>query len=543
MKKFKYFVLASIVAFGLTSCGDFGDTNIDPEHLNEGNVPYAMLFSNAQHQVLGSDWDIWRNGCIYAGQWMQHITSIDWWWPHNMFYYTADYSAAYWSTYNSDRGAFRDVTTVLDKWAGDDTYKIDYNMARVLRVYAASRMTDLYGDIPYSQAGRPALYSYPEYDTQQEVYNDMLKELDEAQANLSSGTAVMGSQDLYFQGDAASWKRFANSLMLRLAMRLSKVDQATAKTYAAKALANGLITSNAQNVKLNHSDGVTTNDSSEPYAKIFAHEDKEFFIGKTFLDILQDGNDPRIALICTVCDDPSISVQNSDFQYGNSDPSIQKGLPTGGYSNASGSQWWIGKLGGEYALIGTDGYNYQSHYSVPNRYTYSNPTSPTFIVTYAQTQLLLAEAAYRGWVSGDAQTYFKNGVQAALEQFSQFTTAGAQSLYSTYLTSSAISTYVNAQVAQFSSNPLKAINIQYYINCFCDEYETFANWRRSGYPELVQPANAASYGECATEGGTIPRRFRYPEDESQVNSTNYKAAVSNLSNGDRFDSRMWWDTK
>jgi hypothetical protein len=473
---------------------------------------------------------------------MQHLTSIDWWWPHNLFYWTNDYSGAYWSTYSSDRGAIRDVTTVMDLWKDQDGMTLDYNIARVMRVYAMHRMTDLYGDIPYSQAGRPSLYSYPVYDTQQSIYNDMLKELDEAQANLSSGTAVMGSHDLYFQGDAAKWKKFANSLMLRIAMRLSKVDQTTAKTYAAKALANGLITSNADNVMLYHNDGVTTNDSSEPYAKIFAHEDKEFFLGKTFVDMLANTSDPRLALIGTVCDDPSLDVQGNSYQYGNSDPAIQEGLPSG-YSLSPSSDWYIGKIDSRFAADGSfNGGSYVSHFSVPNRYTYSNPTSPTFIVTYAQTQLLLAEAAYRGWVSGDAKTYYENGVRAAMTQFSLYTNSGAQALYAKYLSTAAVDAYL-AKNPYNASKALEQINTQYYINCFCDEYETFANWRRSGYPALKAPANAALYGECATSGGTIPRRFRYPTDESQVNSTNYDAAVKNLSNGDKFDSRMWWDVQ
>ena len=71
MKTLKYFALASVFTLGLTSCGDFGDLNTDPEHLNEINVPYEMLFSNAQHQALGSDWDMWRTGCIYSAQWTQ----------------------------------------------------------------------------------------------------------------------------------------------------------------------------------------------------------------------------------------------------------------------------------------------------------------------------------------------------------------------------------------------------------------------------------------------------------------------------------------
>ncbi|MDD2953984.1 MAG: SusD/RagB family nutrient-binding outer membrane lipoprotein [Parabacteroides sp.] len=538
MNKYIKYAFAAMSLMALhTGCSDFGDVNIDPEHMNEGNVPYEMVFTNAQHQALGSDWDIWRNGCIYSGQWMQHLTSIDWWWTHNLYVYSDGYSAALWDgIYSGDRGAVRDVTTVMDLWKDKDGYGIDYNIARIMRVYTMHRLTDLYGDIPYSEAGRPGEFSYPKYDTQQDIYTDMLKELDEAQGNLASGTASMGSHDVYFAGDASKWKKFANSLMLRLAMRLSKVDPSTAQTWVQKAVANGLISSNAENVKLEHPGAVTTDDSSEPYAKIFAHEDKEFFLSATFVDMLANTKDPRLALIGCVCEDPSISIQNSAYQLGNTDPAVQKGLP-GGFNNTKNSAWFIGKKHSEF---NDDAYlaKYQSLYSVPNRYTYSDPTSPTFIVTYAQTQLLLAEAAVRGWVSGSASSYYENGVRAAMEQFSQF--PNATKLYQEYLTPEAINDYLAANPFDGS---LKQINTQYWINCFCDEYESFANWRRSGYPELkstYDPANP--YGQNASDG-EIPRRFVYPSTESQVNSAHYSEAVGRLDNGDRFTSRVWWDKK
>ncbi|MDR0749370.1 MAG: SusD/RagB family nutrient-binding outer membrane lipoprotein [Tannerellaceae bacterium] len=536
MNKYIKYAFAALGLLTVSSgCSDFGDVNIDPEHMNQGNVPYEMVFTNAQHQALGSDWDVWRNGCIYAGQWVQHWTSIDWWWNYNLYAYSDGYSAAFWDgVYSGDRGAIRDVTTVMDLWKDLPDYQTDYNMSRVMRVYVLSRMTDLYGDIPYSQAGRPNEFSYPRYDTQQDIYMDMLNELDQAQANLGSGTAKMGNQDVYFRGDAAAWKKFANSLMLRLAMRLSKVDPATAQTWVQKAVSNGLIASNAENAKLEHPGGVTTDDSAEPYAKIFAHEDKEFFLSEKFVNLLKTTNDPRLALFGCVCEDPSISIQNSAYQLGNPDPAIQQGLP-GGYNNSKGSDWFIGKKNPEF---NDDDYlaSYASKYSVPNRYTYSDPTSPTFIVTYAQTQLLLAEAAVRGWVSGDAKTCYENGVRAAMEQFSQF--PNGSRLYQQYLTREAVDAYLTANPFD---GTLKQINTQYWINCFCDEYESFANWRRSGYPELTpayDPANP--YGMTATDG-SIPRRFVYPTTESQVNTQNYEEAKGRLNKGDSFTSRVWWD--
>lgn len=541
MNKYIKYAFATVsFALASTGCSNFGDVNIDPEHMNEGNVPYEMLFANAQHQALGSDWDVWRNGCIYCGQWMQHIASIYNWWSYSFYRWNDGYSAAYWdAVYSGDRGAVRDITTVMDLWAELPGYEIDYNMARIVRVYVMHRMTDLYGDIPYSQAGRPSLYSYPEYDTQEFIYGDMLKELNEAQANLKDGgVAKMKSSDVYFQGDAEKWRKFANSLMLRLAMRLSKVNPDLAKQWVSTAVSNGLLESIADNVKLDHPGGVTTNDSSEPYAKVFSHEARgEFFLSDVFVDMLKADGDPRLGLIGTVCEDPTISHQaGSDFQYGNSDPAIQKGLPCG-YSNDPTNNWFIGH---DYPEFNDNEYlsSYASKYSTVNRYTYANPTSHTFVITYAQQQLLLAEAAVRGWVDGDAGIYYQQGVRAAMEQFVQYSNAAG--LYNQYLTKAAIDTYLSNHPLD-DNRALEQINTQYWITCFCDEYESFANWRRSGYPQLkptYDPSNP--YPECATDG-SIPRRFRYPTSESQVNTDNYNKAVGSLDKGDSYESRVWWD--
>lgn len=544
MKKFLvYMACATAAVMGSTSCSDFGDVNIDPEHLNEGNVPLEMLFTNAQHQALGSDWDVWRNGCIYAAQWMNHVASFNWQ-GYAMYQWSDGYSAAYWDgVYSGDRGAIRDVTNVLMQWKEDPTHEIDYQIARIMRVYVMHRMTDLYGDIPYTQAGQPREYSYPVYDRQQDIYMDMLNQLNEAQAALKgAGTAPMSSHDVYYQGNTDKWAKFANSLMLRIAMRMTKVDPATAETWVKTAVNNGLFASNEDNAMLLHTNAVTTNDTSEPYAKIYAHEDRgNFFVNKFFIDMLKETKDPRLSLIATVCEDPRISVQEgSNFQYGNTDPEVQQGFDDG-FDDDKTSDWFIGNQPGYEAFKDTAYLNnYRSKYSTINRYTYSNPTSPTFICTYAQTQLLLAEAALRGWVSGSAQTYYENGVRAAMEQFAQFPNATA--LYNQYLTSDAVNQYL-AENPFDAAKGYEQINTQYWINCFCDEYETFANWRRSGYPEMDPAWDPAHPYTNSDTGGTIPRRFRYPSTESSVNMANYNEAVGRLNNGDRFTSRVWWDVE
>lgn len=557
MKKYKFLVLASALTLGLTSCDDFGDLNKNPESLNESNVPYAMLFSNGQHQALGSDWDQWRNACIYSAQFMQQLVSLDTWDSYARYQWSDGYSSAYWNIYSGDRGALRDITTCYDLWKDNADMQLDWNIARVMRVLAFSKMTDLFGDIPYSEGGRPQTISYPKYDKQEDIYKSMLAELDEAQANLGSGTAQMGAHDLYFSGNAAKWKKLANSLMLRLAMRLVKVAPDMAKEYAAKAYANGVMESNDDNAKLDHAGGVVTNDSGEPFAKIHADSDREFYLGDTFVNMLKNTNDPRLSLIGTLAplEEASKGVKYTSIittvgglwaasDYGDMTFKNQEGMKTGGYNTSKSSVYWVGKVD---ARFNDDKFfsEYGAHFSSPNRCTYNDPTAPTFIVTYAQTQFLLAEAAKRGYISGSAKTFYENGVKAAFEQFDQFpNVAAAKKIAFPEGTDAAYQKYIAANPFD-DSKALEQINTQYYINSFGDEYEVYANWRRSGYPVLKPAVMAKEDPLCATKDDlyNIPRRFTYPTSESQVNSANYKEAVSRLSNGDSFTSRMWWDKK
>ena len=542
----------SIVALA-SSCGDFGDLNVDPEHSNSGNVNYQMVFTNAQHQALGSDWDVWRDGLIYLSQWNQHIAAGGWWWSYGLNSYSNGYAAAYWGSVlgSGDRATIRDIQTVISKWKDDPANQQNYQIARIIRAYTFQRLTDLHGDIPYSEAGQPAEHPYPKYDTQKDIYMDLLKELDEAQAALGSGIASLGKQELFYNGDVAKLKKFANSLMLRVAMRLTKVDDATAKTYAAKAFANGVITSNDDNCMLMHAGGVTTNDSSEPYAKIITHEDVGVaFINTTFLDLLKSTNDPRIPLFMCVYPTDYETKDVDPAKAENAAPAKQKALP-GFFSMSPSSDYSIKKYNGteftDEVLSDKNSANYyKKAYSQPNRSTYGDPTGPTFVCTAAQTNLLLAEAALRGYISGDAKTFYEAGVRCAMKQFSAFPSANAKTLVSTYLTDAAINAYLAANPYD-AAKAYEQINTQYWINCFFDEYETYANWRRSGYPVLEEKTHLQpNFSSMGNWGPGIVRRMPYPSDEVQINGANYKEALNRLGlqTEDNFnDTRVWWDKK
>lgn len=588
MKNFlKYTLAASALLFAATSCSDFGDVNENPESLNEGNVPMKSVFSNAQHQLLGSDWDGWRNQCIYAEQWMQHTCSADWWWSYGYGYSFSDgYSAAFWDgIYSGDRGAVRDVTTALDKWKDDPAHAADYQLARITRVLCMSRLTDAYGDLPYFEAGRPALYNYPKYDKQEDVYLDMLKELDEAyQALPQAGTAEMQKADIYYEGDVAKWRKFANSLMLRLAMRLTNVAPSTAEKYAKLAAGRDLIMDYKDNCVLNHPEGNVNNDSAEPVAKIYAQSDPGTgFLSRTFVETLQNGDgpaDPRLGMVGSfiASGDVAAGINNTNnYQYGSMRASDQVGLPLSGSWNRT-SNWFVGRYPEMAALCGDANMddkapenaaledfraNRKNHYSTIGRYSYSDPCAPTFICTAVQTRLALAEAILRGWASGDAAAEYAEAIRQGVYQFQQF--PKADKFYATALADNDLEAYVADKVAKFNAKndegKYSMIGTQYWIACFADSYETFANWRRTGYPELIPMYDYQStidehqieIGQYSTEGA-IPRRFTYTMDEGNVNEANYNEAVARLLEtvdparssaavGNSFYTRVWWDSR
>ena len=590
MKNIFKYACAALSALALTtSCGDFGDLNVDPEHLNDGNIDMNLVFSNAQHQALGSDWDAWRNGLIYLSQWNQHISAGGWWWSYAINSYSNDYAVSYWaSVYSGGRGAVKDAVTCKDKWEVENSADAQVNtaMADVVFVYVMQRLTDLHGDLPYFQASQPGSYSYPVYDKQEAIYDDMLQRLDDDQAKFGSGTSTLGSHDLWYNGDLGKWKKFTNSLMLRVAMRLSKIAPDKAKTWAAKAYANGVILDNVDDCFLLHSDGTFSNDSAEPYAKIISHEDQDVpYISRTFMEILGD-DDPRIPLIMSIYPETDGEMEKDYIPDAKGiawcAPQLQRGLPSGvsmvvkAESGSEASvQWWYPEYTEEMLKDKTSPNYYKRTHSRPNHYTYGDWTAPTWVVTAAQTNFLLAEAAERGWISGkSASEFYKDGVRCACKQFAQYPNKNAKTLYDTYLTERDVEVYLEKHPYKGGNEGIQQVNEQYWINCFCDEYETYANWRRSGYPVLKELCSkfdkANKIGTYvdgklpskdfkdlnlypakggATYDEAIVRRFPYPTGESTANRANLKAALDRQGiNGgnpesDFNNSRVWWDKK
>lgn len=519
-------ILLSVIGLFAGCTKKFEQINTNPASYNQANFDPNFLLTTAQVAYTGSydfAYDTWRANLIYSSTLIQGFATVLSYWAGDKYTLNAPYAAAYWGF--SGDGAYSEqlkpIVDIIQSTKDKTQYKNIYEIARIMRALIMERVTDLYGDVPYSEAGLGyyAKNYFPKYDKQQDIYNDMLKEISDAVANLDpSADKIPG--DVIYKGDLTKWKRFSNTLMLRIAMRLTKVDPTTAKTWVQKVIGNTM-TSNADNAFINgdNAGGLSTiNRNSLVLTGAGGQEPYYVKWSNTFINFLKSNNDPRLGKIAVTQLYPNATstVQNPAFI---SDPTVQKGMPNGkDLSGIAGRD------------IATDpSYTGMANYSSPNPGMIKT-NGTTFILTYGESELLLAEAVQSFGIAGDAAQHYHDGVKAAITYLSQYDSkmavsdADAESYLSTHPYNAA--------------NGLEMINTQYWAltNTMLDFYESWANWRRSGYPVLipvVYPNNVTN--------GTIPRRFPYPLAESNVNPVNYNAASAAVPGGDNLTGRVWWD--
>ena len=516
----KIFILTilSLLSFGCRK--NFTSINTNPDQISAAQNNFNYLFTSAEMQtsgnIDGNGYEDWRNNLIYSGCMVQHLSSTLSYWDGDKYLYNPTYNSAYWDrNYPNSVANIVEVITHAAKDTGETNF---YQIVRIFKAFMFQRITDMYGDCPYSQAGLGYIsgITTPVYDQQQQIYSDLLNELQDAAAHLdSTKTNTIDSADLLYNGNIRAWKKFAYSEMLRLAMRLCKVDPASAKQWVQTAVQGGVMETNADNAVLHHQALSGTPVANGDGLILIADDPNGCRLNKTFVDFLRSTGDPRLSYLGTVCADPTQASDPGDTTY-----ALQLGQP-GGYDPPNS--------GTPYDLTGAPGWpGNQNQYSVVNRYTFARLDAPTFFLTCGETQLLLAEAAQRSWITGDPAAYYTAGVRAAMQQLATQAGAGPAD--------PDIETWLGNNPYQ-PSGGMQQINEQYWVAGFMDENECWANWRRSGFPTLT-PVN---YPGNSTNG-TIPRRFTYPQSEAGTNATNYNTAVSHLSNGDKMTSRIWWDT-
>jgi len=500
----KYSFLLTIVVFA-SSC----DKRFDDLNTNKVNPTAIDPLYQLNNAVVNASFP--GNSCLaYDIGVVQQIIS-----PNNGVLNGANFNSdnrgntqVIWQNYY--RNVIRNTNDVIVNTKSNAGRVNLYQMARIFQAYAYMVLTDEYGDIPYTQGGKGYTDQnfFPVYDAQQQIYTDIIKELGEAATALNA-TSKIETGDILYGGAVAQWKKFAYSLMLRAGMRLSKVDATKAQATVQAAFQGGVILVNADNALIRH-DANYTNPIG---GTLNSTEAANFYLTKPFVDSLKNRNDPRLqAIAVRYVGATSGGTQTTASR--TTDPSLQFGLPLG-FDN---------KTAEAYAI--SIGLKHFYDLSQADRTRIVKQTAPCFLVTAAQTQLLLAEATQRGWITtGTVKGYYDAGVTLHMQQMASFDAGCA-------IAAGDITTYL-------TNNPfdpamaMEQIGTQYWIASFLNGPEAFANFRRTGFPALAP--NPYPGKEVA-----FIYRLTYPNSEQSVNSTNYNAANSRQG-PDKLDTKIWWN--
>lgn len=476
--------LFAILAFTLVlaGCSKFDDLNVSPTALSQPTT--RGLLTNAMQEltnlIFGNN-AISRNGSLYV----QYLSEGPY--PAASLYNDRNTSFSAWYTgplynlqkiieYNNEGSPFADE-------GANGSRNNQLAVARIMKAFLFLNMTDRWGDIPYSQALQGDKAFSPAYDKQQDIYNDLFKELKEAHDQIEVG-GIPVAGDVIMNGDMSAWKRFANTTRMIMALRLSKVDPAKGKTEYAAALADGVLTSSAQNIsyKFIASD---PNNYNPWYNNYSVSNRNDYAISNTLADYMTAKNDPRLKVYGEVLANGTV-----------------RGLTYG--RNAAVN------IPSVYSRIGNK---------------FRGAGSPLDIYTYSQVLFMQAEAAKIGYVAGgdvEAAAKYNAAIEASWRE---------QGVYD----AAALAAYLALpEVAYDPVNGYQKIMTEKWVATFLNGWEAWNDWRRTGYPVLV-PA------QDAIDPRGIPTRLGYPTNESTLNKVNYTAAVTAMGGTDNNYGLVWWD--
>ncbi len=448
----------------------------------------------------------------------------NWGGPNNLNYFLKDgwVASSYTESYSTVVPLWQDL-----KGKTETQFPVVFALAQILKISAWHKATDMFGPIPYKEAGK-GLITVP-YDSQEEVYKAMFKELSDAIEVLTKyadngNSKLLPNADAVYAGDVHKWVVYANSLMLRLAMRVYYADAALSKKYALQAV--------------NHSYGVMKTKDDE--AKMERGASLEF---KNNLDVLiNQYNECRMG--------SSMLAYLGGYQ----DPRLPKYFNTSTVSQAV----TVGTYG-KYSGVPT-GHDVSSNDAFKDS---SRPaitsTTPTYWMRASEVYFLLAEAALHGFaVGGTAESLYEKGIEMSFEEngiasseVADYMSSGLKpSAYSFHLTNPGVNVDVPAVTEATTAwsgtdeEKLEKIMIQKWIALYPNGQEAWTEYRRTGYPKLHSVVTNYSNGEIDSEVGI--RRMRFPTNKSTSaeDIANLESARKLLRGGlDKAGTRLWWDNK
>ena len=470
------------------ACDDgFDEINTNPNSISD--LDPGAQFSWVVRRMTSERYETWRGNLIYSSEWAQQLAGT--WGPDTYDVTNEDWAHAQWVT--TYRDYLRNINDVIARTEEGSNQNL---IARTLRVFFMQRLTDLYGDLPYSEAGGASTNPSPVYDTQQDIYQSFVADLTAASSGIDASAAADSFNEPIYGGDLDSWRRFANSILLKVGMRMSEVDPSAAQSAVSQALSGGVFTSNDHIAYVDFSSGNLRNGIGSVFQD-FGTTGHQFSYSDEFVTRLQGQNDPRIPVLMAQYDADGNVIATADADF-------------------------VGRTNG-------DRNEFDVSNAQPHRENMVAYTSPRVLMSFAEVEFLRAEAILRGWASGTAADAYNSGITAACGHLDLFTgTTG------TISSGDIADLLAEPSVAYNASTGLEQIITQKWIALIFNGYEAYAEYRRTGFPNLTVAAEPEP-GITA-----IPGKLRYPVSESISNGENYAAAIARIG-GDNITASVWWD--
>ena len=487
-----------------SSCSDdFGDMNVPSDAVTE--VEPKFFFNTMEQEVFAN---YQRNVNLYPDLYSQYWANTVSGFPSPRYEYVDGWIGNQWKEHYTRH--LRRALAIQNMYGEDPIYKDAIAIKEIWMCYWWSRMTDTYGDIPYFGAGSGDAVAYT---SQQDIYTDLFKRLDVAINSITGGEEQYkydDGYDLIYDGDAFQWRKFGNSLRLRLAMRISNVDAAKAQAEAQAAVngSGGLLTSKADVAKV-----PMWNKGWYDYLHQMAWNWNNIRMSKTFSNYVYNqssaGEDPRTPIwFAYQVDGEPTSKEDAGFDK-------YEGIENGYNLVPSKSDENYATINLEGGYIDFVGDGVEDAMYCP-------------VMFYAEVLFLQSEAAMRGWISGDANALYKEGIQASMDYVG--------------VDASAASAYIAGlpQLTGVNEASLKQLITQKWVADFPNGVEGWADFRRTDYPDITLPKDGVS-GSSSVASGTWVKRVRYPDNEHLQNESNMPSSLNSLET-DRMDIRVWWDT-
>lgn len=500
-------LLLAVIFLGTACTEGFDDLNVSPTAVQQDRVDENLLFTRSLVYGALRYTEFQRAQQLYANHYVQYYSVAVDYFQTGRYISRNDWSTAYWNAAYSDFGMQAQQVIEVTTKNPDKVNKTA--IARIWKVFIMHRLTDFFGDIPYTEAFSGDIT--PAYDTQESIYIAMLEELDAAvQSFDGSKTLGFGSADVIFGGNVSKWIAFANSLRLRLAIRVSDVAPALAEQHVRAVIADGRLIADVRDgaIMPYGRDFGNATENLQPMAILRSFN--EYRVSNTLLDILRDNNDPRLAMYVE-------PIESGEYV------GLQNGLNPEEIND-----------------INRDDFSKES-------LLISNQYSPTILLSHAEVEFLLAEASVRGWNAASAQMHYENGVRSAIEFWvnvdqdlrNRLSESDAAALPEINLAADAIDNYLAQPAISFNSaTAIEQIITQKWLANISQGFESWAEYRRTGFPILNPIPNTDGLSE--TGSSLPPSRVRYPIEEETLNGANYDAAVARQG-ADQMTTKIWWD--